>query len=122
MTGDDYDTTVEPSDQTTNQYGKVGCDEAIEVTVDGETAHVPWTGVRRVAYDYRGKVPHKFDVDRIRLVDGRIHAEADVDGGLVEVIPEYGHPTFRSYDRWELEFFSDPIDVAHPVVHRRGDE
>jgi hypothetical protein len=116
------DATIEPSDQTTSQHGKDGCEEAIEVSVDGETAHVPWTGIRRAAYDFRRDVPEEFDADRIRLVDGRIHAEADVDGGLVEVIPEYGHPEFRGYERWELHFFADPIETGHEIVHERGDD
>jgi len=102
-------TTIEgpTTEHTTGPYGETGCDETLHVVHEGEDVFVPFTNVRLGGYDYIGDVPDGFDVDRIVNHDGHIHAEADVPGGVVELVPEYNSATaeFRSCESWTLEFF-----------------
>lgn len=117
------------TEHTTGPYGEQGCDETMHVVIDGEDVYVPWTGVRPSGYDFHGSVPDRFDVDRIVLYDGHIHADADVAGGSVEVIPDYNEATaeFRGYESWTLEFFqteddTDPEAVYDDIIHERNQE
>jgi len=107
---------------TTGQYSDRGCDETLHVRIDEEDVYVPFTGVRRRAYDYHGDVPVTVDMDRVIVYDGRIHAVADVDGGVVELIPEYNTATgeFQGYDRWEMTFFETNSEEG-TVIYRRGE-
>ena len=117
-------TIVGESDQTTSQHGLEGCESSLEVRIGDETANIPWENVRPAAYDYRGDMPDEFDVNRVVLVDGHVHAEADVDGGVVELVPNYNTATgeFRGYDLWEAKFFADPVPTSYEIIHERGDK
>ena len=118
------------TERTTSPYGMDGCGETLHVTIDGEDVYVPWTAVRPAAYDYYGETPDQFNTDRLILVDGHIHAEADIDGGILELIPEYSTASaeFRSYDTWEFHRFEmdhstdDDLDAhPHQIIYTRPD-
>lgn len=111
------------TENTTSQHGSEGCEETMHVTVDSEDVYVPYDAVNPAAYDYYGTVPDELEVDRILVVDGVIHAEADVDGGVVELVPDYNTGTgeFRGYDAWEFQQFDDDTVQEGTVVHERGD-
>ena len=106
------------TEHTTGPYGETGCDETMHVVHDGEDVYVPFNGVRASGYDFHGSVPDRFDVDRIVEYNGHIHAEADVDGGIVELTPDYNSTSaeFRSYDRWELHFFDSDAPSDSKVL------
>lgn len=112
------------SDETTGPSGEQLCAETLHVEVAGEEAHVPWTDVTSSATDCRGEVPAEpFDVDRIILYDGHIHAEADAgDGTVVELVPEYdARARFKSYAAWELRAFDADEPSDGTVVYERDD-
>ena len=108
---------------TTGPYGTTGCDETMHVVFDGEDVFVPFDGVRASGYDYYGTVPDEFDVDRIIDYDGHVHAEADVEGGVVEIAPDYNSATakFRGYDRWELHKFDGETRTDGEVIYSRNE-
>lgn len=110
------------TEETTGQYGDRGCDETLHVRIDGEDVFVPFTGVRKHAYDYFGDVPETVDMNRVIVHDGRIHAESDVPGGVVELIPDYNSVTaeFQGYDRWEMKFFNTYSEEG-TVIYRRDE-
>lgn len=104
------------------QYGEVAAEAGLRVEIDGKEIVVPWTGIKLGGIDYYGDVPNDLDMDRLMLVDGRVHAEADVgDGAIVELIPDYNAATseFRGYERWEAQQFDDPIEGDGTVVYER---
>lgn len=111
------DATIEgtTTENTTGPYGETGCDETMHVVHGGEDIFVPFNGVRKSGYDFHDEVPDRFDVDRIVEHNGHIHAEADVENGVVELMPDYNSATaeFRGYDRWELHHFGadEPTDA-----------
>jgi len=109
------------AEHTTGPYGEKGCDETMHVVHDGEDVYVPFNGVRASGYDYHGSVPNTFDVDRIVVYNGHIHAEADVEGGIVELCPDYNNATakFQSYDKWTLEAFDADAPSDSKVVWER---
>lgn len=109
------------TEQTTGTYGDQGCEQTLHVVVEDEDVYVPFDGVRIGGYDYHGNVPDRFDVDRIILYDGHVHAEADVEGGVVELIPNYNSSTakFRGYDSWDLEMFDAETTQRGTVVWER---
>jgi len=108
-------------EQTTGPYGSEGCKATLHVTIDGEDVYVPFDGVKRSAYDYHGDVPETVDVDRIILCNGNIHAEADTEGGFVELTPDYNTATaeFKGYDSWELHAFDEGTTQDGDVVWER---
>ena len=104
------------------QHGEVVADESLLVEIDEEQISIPWTSVRLAGIDYHGDVPDDLDMDRLTLVDGRIHAEADLDdGAIVELLPDYNAATaeFRGYERWTAERFDDPVASDGGVVYQR---
>ena len=109
------------TENTTGPYGEKGCDETMHVVHNGEDVYVPFTNVRASGYDYYGDVPEKFDVDRIVEYMGNIHAEADVDGGIVELVPDYKHASaeIRGYDKWELHKFYADAPSSGTVIYER---
>lgn len=109
------------SKNTTGPYGARGCDETLHMVVDGEDVFVPFTNVRASGFDYHGDVPEGFDVDRIVEYNGRIHAEADVEGGVVELCPDYNAATaeFRGYDRWTMQLFDADAPSDSTVIWER---
>jgi len=109
--------------QTTGPYGDRGCDETLHVVFDGDDVFVPFNGVRASGYDYHGEVPDSFNVDRIINHDGHVHAEADIEGGVVEIVPDYNSASaeFRGYDRWELQKFDGDTAQAGTVIYQRDD-
>lgn len=114
-------TTIE---HTTGPYGDKGCKRALHVVHEGEDVYVPWDGVLPYRYDFRGGMPDTLDVDRILIYDGHVHAEADVEGGVVEVMPDYNSATaqFRGYDSWMLEKFDGDTTQDGVVVYEREEE
>ena len=118
------DATIEgtTTENTTGPYGETGCDETMHVIHDGEDIYVPLNGVRASGYDFHGEVPDKFDVDRIVEYNDRIHAEADVDGGVVELQPNYNSATteFKGYDSWTLQLFDADAPTDSKVVWERN--
>jgi len=117
------DATIEgtTTENTTGPYGEKGCDETMHVVHDGEDVYVPFNGVRASGYDYHGSVPNTFDVDRIVVYNGHIHAEADFEGGIIEIVPDYNHATakFQSYEKWTLEKFDADTPSDSQVVWER---
>ena len=103
------------------QYGEVAAEEGLRVGIGDEEIVVPWTGVKLGGIDYHGDIPADIDMDRLTLVDGRVHAEADVDDAIVELAPDYNFATaeFRGYGRWSAERFDDPVEIGVPVVYER---
>jgi len=111
------------TENTTGPYGETGCDETMHVVFDGQDVFVPFNGVRASGYDFHGAVPDEFDADRIINYDGHVHAEADVEGGVVEIVPDYNGATaeFRGYDRWELQKFDGETGQAGTVIYERDE-
>ena len=115
------------TENTTGPYGEPGCDETMHVIIDGEDVFVPWTGVRPGAYDYFDWDTDRFDVDRIVLYNGHIHADADAKDESIELYPEFSTATseFRGYDSWSLEVFQRregtmaPEDLYDRIVYER---
>lgn len=90
------------------------CEEAVRVEVEDGRIVVPWTGIKKEAYDYHD-IPddvNSIDMDRVTLYDGDIHAEADLgDGALVEMVWVSGS--------WTLHYFSDPGPADRDILHWR---
>lgn len=90
------------------------CEEAVRVEVEDGRIVVPWTGIKKKAYDYY-HIPDDvddIDMDRVTLYGGDIHAEADLDdGAMVEMVRQSGS--------WTLHYFPDPGPTDRDILHWR---
>jgi hypothetical protein len=103
------------ADAPTGPYGHGdAAEEGVRVEVEDGRIVVPWTGIKKKAYDYH-RIPDDvddIDMDRITLADGDIHAEADLDdGALIELVRESGS--------WTLHYFDEPGPRDGEIVHWR---